>query len=195
MLSEWLRGLLTKTGTAQAVLGRALTEKLGRNIDRAAVNKMTKGVRKIAADELLAIAEFFGVPVPHPQTAPAQIVPLVSWVSAGAMRQDDIQDEIIGWVTVCELEDDDWIALRVEGDSMDRISPPDSVILVNRNDTRLVPNACYVISDGDGNATYKRYRPSPPRFEPVSTNPEHEPIFPENDPVVVGRVRMTLLKM
>lgn len=32
----------------------------------------------------------------------------------------------------------------------------------------------------------------PMRFEPVSFNPRHEPIFPDNDPIVVGKVRTIL---
>lgn len=78
---------------------------------------------------------------------------------------------------------------------MDRISPPDSMIIVNRRDKRLVANACYVIADGDGGATYKRYRPDPMRFEPVSTNPAHEPMFPDHEPTIIGRVRRTILDM
>jgi hypothetical protein len=33
------------------------------------------------------------------------------------------------------------------------------------------------------------------RFEPVSTNPQHEPIFPDNDPIIVGRVRRSIINM
>ncbi|QRM36969.1 hypothetical protein F3X89_03855 [Rhizobium rhizogenes] len=122
-------------------------------------------------------------------------VPLLSTISAGDLQRDDIADEAKGVITVGQLPDGDWIALEVVGDSMDRISPPNSVIIVNRADKRLVPNACYVIADENGEATYKRYRPSPDRFEPVSTNSSHEPIFPDNTPPVVGRVKMSILKM
>jgi SOS-response transcriptional repressor LexA len=87
------------------------------------------------------------------------------------------------------------LALRVVGDSMDRISPPDSIIFVNRADRRLVANGCSVIATPDGEATYKRYRPSPDRFEPVSVNPAHEPFFPDGMPKIVGRVRKSILDM
>lgn len=126
----------------------------------------------------------------------AAVIPIVTWVSAGAMAQEEGQQDVIGQVETGRLDPRGrWVALRVEGDSMDRISPPGSVILVNLNDRRLVPNACYVISNGDGDVTYKRFRPNPSRFEPVSTNPSHEPIFPDGEPVVVGRVRKTILDM
>lgn len=134
-------------------------------------------------------------PGPDDKRALATGIPILSWVSAGDMRREDIADEALGMLDIGALADGDWVALRVDGDSMDRISPPDSIILVNRRDRRLVANACYVIGDLDGNATYKRYRPNPTRFEPVSTNPAHEPIYPEHDPVIVGRVRRTILDM
>lgn len=127
--------------------------------------------------------------------------PLISWVSAGNLRSPDAIAEIDGAPRIYapDLEQKgDWIALRVEGDSMDRISPPESVIFVNLKDRRLVPNACYVIADTDtGEATYKRWRPSPDRWEPVSVNPAHEPFFPPEDQVikVIGRVRKSVLAM
>lgn len=121
-------------------------------------------------------------------------VPLLAWVSAGAMRRDDVADEALGTIRVTDLPLGDWIALRVVGDSMDRVSPPDSIIFIDRKDTRLVSNALYVIADEEGNATYKRFRPGPPRrFEPVSVNTAHEPLFPDHDPVIVGRVKRTML--
>lgn len=125
----------------------------------------------------------------------ARKVPLLSTVSAGVMMRDDLVDEAKRMLTLTDLPPGDWFALEVDGDSMDRISPPGSIILVNRKDKRLIPNACYVIADQYGNATYKRYRPNPDRFEPVSNNPDHEPIFPDNDVPVIGRVRRTILDM
>ncbi len=66
---------------------------------------------------------------------------------------------------------------------------------VNRRDRRLVPNACYIIANEEGEATYKRYRPSPERYEPVSTNDEHQPLFPNGALNVIGRVKRSILDM
>jgi len=128
---------------------------------------------------------------PPPKSIP---VPLLAMVSAGLLMNDISQDDRLDTHYAANLPDGDWIALKVEGSSMDRISPPESIILVNRADKELVPNACYVIADEDGNATYKRYRPDPPRFEPVSTL-EHSTIFPSHEPVIVGRVRRSVIDM
>lgn len=136
-------------------------------------------------------------PPEHPITNSAPLsVPLLSWVSAGRMSFPDVADETIGTVEEGGLDPEgDWIALKVVGDSMDRISPPESIIFVDRNDKVLVPNACYVISNGDGEATYKRFRSNPMRFEPVSTNPSHEPIYPAREPLIVGRVKKSTIQM
>lgn len=134
---------------------------------------------------------------PDKQAHDAKVrAPLISWVSAGVMAFPDVSEEMIGWVEETGLDPDgDWIALRVVGDSMDRISPPESIIFVDRRDKVLVPNACYVISNGDGEATYKRFRPNPMRFEPVSTNPNHETIYPTREPLIVGRVKKSIIDM
>lgn len=80
---------------------------------------------------------------------------------------------------------------------MDRISPPESVIVVNLKDKKLVPNACYVIETDEGEITYKRYRPGPDRWEPVSTDLTHETLYPppHGGPKVVGRVKKTILDL
>lgn len=124
-------------------------------------------------------------------------VPVISWVSAGAFQAADtvVDTSDFPHVEISGLPEGDWIALDVEGDSMDRISPPGSRIFVNRRDRRLVPNGCYVIATEQGEATYKRYRSSPDRFEPVSVNPAHEPIFPDGVVKIIGRVRLSMLEM
>lgn len=128
------------------------------------------------------------------------VVPKISWVSAGAFQVTDpvFSTDSFPTVEVSGLPaDDEYVALQVEGDSMDRISPPDSIIIVALRKKRLHHNACYVIQDGEGGATYKRYRQSPDRFEPVSTNPAHEAIFPDNGalPPIFGRVVRSYIDM
>jgi SOS-response transcriptional repressor LexA len=119
-------------------------------------------------------------------------IPRISWVNAGSFGVADSVDALDDHpkIEVAGLPPGEYVALDVVGDSMDRISPPGSIVIVDRSDRRLVHNACYVVQDGEGGATYKRYRQSPIRFEPVSNNPEHEPLYPENDnlPTIFGRV-------
>lgn len=198
MDSQWFKSRLKALKKSQL----RLAEELG--LAPARITEIFKGQRKVSIEEASKMASFLDVPVNMVfrrlglvETG-AMPVPIISWVSAGTLVQPDIvlDGDDSPLIEVAGLDAaGDWIALRVESDSMDRISPPESIILANRRDKRLVANACYVIADVDGKATYKRYRPNPKRFEPVSTNPAHEPIFPDNDPLIVGRVRMTILRM
>lgn len=172
-----------------------LAEKTG--LSTTYISRMERGERNVSLKNLQIMAEALGVaPSELIEQKPVADVPILSWVSAGMMARDDVQQDVIGEIRMSDLDPrGDWVALRVEGDSMDRISPPGSLILVDLTDKALVPNACYIITDSDNQATYKRFRSNPPRFEPVSTNTSHEPIFPDGEPAVIGRVRRSLIDM
>jgi SOS-response transcriptional repressor LexA len=155
------------------------------------------GSRGFKDDEADRYAKFFKVSVGWLIAGEGFSVPLISWVSAGKLESPSapVDMEDAKMLPVAGLPPGDWFALKVEGTSMDRISPPDSVIIVNRRDRRLVSNACYVIADGEGGVTYKRYRAEPMRFEPVTFSDGHETFFPDQDPTIIGRVRRTILDM
>lgn len=172
-----------------------LAEKTG--LSTTYISRMERGERNVSLKNLQKMAEALGVAASELiEQKPVADVPILSWVSAGMMARDDVQQDVIGEIRMSDLDPrGDWVALRVEGDSMDRISPPGSLILVDLTDKALVPNACYIITDSDNQATYKRFRSNPPRFEPVSTNTSHEPIFPDGEPAVIGRVRRSLIDM
>jgi len=113
MLSEWLLEAIERSGKGQAELSRQLTRALGRSIDRAAVNKMTKGTRAISADELKVIERVTG------HEAPTDIqVPLKGYIGAGGMVEalTDLDDG----ETVAAPRDarPGTVAARVRGDSM-----------------------------------------------------------------------------
>ncbi|WP_375695970.1 S24 family peptidase [Bartonella sp. AC67GZZY] len=125
-------------------------------------------------------------------------IPLVSWISAGELReQDGIMDfSDYSMTEAVNLPAGEWIALRVDSASMNKISPPDSIIFVNMRDKKLVPNACYVIADESGHATYKRYRPNDdPPFQPASYDKTIKAPKLEGAISIIGRVRRTILDM
>ncbi|RCL03072.1 MAG: Peptidase S24-like protein [Candidatus Tokpelaia sp. JSC189] len=124
-------------------------------------------------------------------------VPLISWVSAGQMQGNEGSVDFSDFPSVAayDLPRGKWIALRVDGLSMNKVSPPDSIIFVNMSEVDLVPNACYVIADETGLAAYKRYKPHEiPPFQPDSYQKIASPRI-EGKIKIIGRVRRTVADM
>jgi len=123
-------------------------------------------------------------------------IPVVSLVSAGNIIEQDaiMPEDIERWITISDLPSGNWLAFGVMGDSMNRIAPNGSLILINREDNRLVDQRFYIFySPETGAATFKQYRKAvPPRMQPYSTNPEHisEPL--KEDMAVFARVRRVI---
>jgi len=121
-------------------------------------------------------------------------VPIIAWVAAGDLA--DVTSQIpegTETIEISGLEPGDYFATRVSGDSMDRLSPPGSLILVNRAEREPIRGRRYVFARR-GETTYKRFETDPLRLEPESTNPSNKAIFPrsEEEWTVIGRVRITL---
>ena len=173
------------------------------------VQRWAKQIRKLPIDWAEKLAPILGTSPERlvfgdgPTSSPQRTIeaPLISWVSAGGLTEPDYVESFEDAPKALQPGLDlkgRWIALKVDGDSMDRISPPDSIIFVNLRDRRKVSNACYVIKDADGNATYKRFRTGPARWEPVSMAADKHPtLFEETDgePKIIGRVRRTVLDL
>ncbi|MBN9601842.1 MAG: S24 family peptidase [Afipia felis] len=130
-------------------------------------------------------------------------VPLLDTVTAGKLRapSSQIPVEDVPLLAYADLGRGEWFALRVEdkgdGDSMDRLSPPGSIIIVNKADRDLRSGRCYIFSIG-GETTYKMWQDGdPPYLAPYSTNPIHKPIFVkrQRDFEVIGRVKRTVLDL
>lgn len=121
--------------------------------------------------------------------------PLLSWVTAGRMTDtfDTPHSSDVETVPAWDLPRGDWFALRVAGDSMDEVAPEGAIILVNRDDRKLVRNRFYVFGVR-GETTFKRYVDRPmKRLEPYSSNRAHEPIYPGADMIVIGRVHRVIV--
>lgn len=194
-IAENLRRLRKAAGLSQA----ALAEKAG--VSQQLVSQLENN-KNFSTTELPGLAFALGVPVheidsaymPDMSGIPTIAVPLVTWVSAGGLMQHDVGVDRLATLHFTDLPPGDWIALRVNGESMNRISPDGSTIIVNRRDKTLVSKKCYVIDDGEGNATFKRYRPDPDRFEPVSTE-DFATLFPDNTPTIIGRVYRSIMEL
>lgn len=143
---------------------------------------------------------FFGTGMPEDidiEPVTAIDVPLIPWISAGQLTEHDgvLDFNDFPTISALDLPDGDWIALRVSGNSMNKISPPESIIFANRKDKRLVANGCYIVADETGGATYKRYRPNEdPPFQPASYDDVDPPDF-EGAVNVIARVRRSVIDM
>lgn len=149
-------------------------------------------VVRIASKLKIPLAELEDVLVESPPAFVVRQIPLLSWVSAGQVADLGALEEASAAerIAVADLPPGDYFATDVRGDSMDRVSPDGSRIIVNFADKRLVAGKAYIFSLR-GETTYKFYQPNPvPRLEPFSTNPSHRTIFlDERDSWdVVGRV-------
>lgn len=64
--AQWLNDALASSGIKQAELARALAARGVIDDNRSIVNKMAKGDREISVEELFAISEITGYPIPVP---------------------------------------------------------------------------------------------------------------------------------
>jgi len=122
-------------------------------------------------------------------------VPLISWVAAGQLSEtaDPYQTGDAAEYVAVTHKRNTLIALRVHGLSMNRIAPEGSLIIVDYADKVLISGQYYVVKL-DGQATFKRYRSDPDRFEPDSTEPQ-DTIFVDGETEVVGRAIQIVNKL
>ena len=168
MLSEWLQKVMDAAGVSQAHLARELTEALGRSIDRAAVNKMRSGGRKISADELVAITRILRVkaPVEPPQTEGLRTVIVAAHVQAGLFSESWEWNEDDQYPVA--IPDDPALrgyrlyAAETRGPSMNRRWPEGTVVVFTNAAETLespIPGRRYVVEKrrqgGDAEHTVK----------------------------------------
>lgn len=135
---------------------------------------------------------------PAPKGRPPISIPIFSWVSAGQLLDLGMDNiEALESVTVADLPQGEYFGTTVRGDSMDRVSPEGSTLIV-RTDDRDLKDGQYYLFSLRGETTYKRYFGSPvQRLEPYSTNPANRTIFLDGDDgwQVVGRVYRTTFSL
>ena len=197
MDTEWFKRRLKEVGKKHEDLAKAIDR------ERSIATKMVNtGRPPISLDQVHAFAEVYEVSsleilfrAGFWENAPTPIVsaPILSAVEAGEFAE--IRDEppkSRQSSILVEYPRPTVIALPVEGDSMDRVAPAGSYIIIDYSLKDL--------SDGDlcvvrraGEATFKRYRHDGETawLEPDSSNPRHGPLFPEEDGIpveIVGNV-------
>ncbi|MCW2112495.1 XRE family transcriptional regulator [Bradyrhizobium elkanii] len=177
-----------------------------------AVSGWERGESTPEADKLTTIANFLGVPVgwllggeavniaPTPNDRLTAFVRLLDTVPASKLSAPMTPAALDQFplLIMNDLGRGEYIALTVQGDSMDRLSPQGSIIAVNKADQILVSGKPYVFCHR-GKVAYRLWRSDPFRLQPHSTNPAHEPIYlkdkAEAEQIVVGRVKRTMLDL
>lgn len=142
----------------------------------------------------------FGVLEENPQPVadvldgaePAVAIPILGEVPAGPWREEVRSPR--GWEHVARSEvTSNSYALKVSGDSMDRIVRDRATIIVDPDDKDLFHQRLFVVRGPDG-VTFKQYLDGPARLVPCSTNPEHRTISAHDKAFdVVGRVKKVIL--
>lgn len=114
-------------------------------------------------------------------------IPLLGDVPAG--RPQDAIEMTGRWHAVSDPDTPPRAyALRVKGDSMDKLVPDGATIIVDPDDRDLWDGAQYVVRGSDG-STFKEYRANPARLVPLSSNPSFHEVKLGDEPVeILGRV-------
>lgn len=197
MIDARIRDRLKAVGkTAPAVLREAgLGRDVLRDIGRKPILPRLDTLIALAAPlrttpEWLAFGQ--GIEDTEAPTKGVHSVPLVSWVAASGFAEVpslSVMDDEWPKIQAADLPPGRYIALRVEGDSMNKIAVDQSLILVRVTDRALVDRGFYIFQGPDG-ATFKRYRDreGPVRIEPYSTNDSHPIIYPTAEVEPIGRV-------
>lgn len=89
-------------------------------------------------------------------------IPIVPWDSIPRLFETGLPTDVALFPTIptVGLAPGALVALRVSGADMHRVSPPDSIIIVNLSDTRLISGRYFIIeSEATGEVLYRRLMP------------------------------------
>lgn len=168
-----------------------LAYRIGDDVSPATISRLEAGRIGLTQAWLERIGRALGVnplELITDETAQIRLLPVIGFVAAGGWAEAIEHPE--GYLPVpVNVGGPSAFALRPRGDSMDQVAEEDEFIVVDPDQRDLIAGKAYVVTDGHGAATFKRYRADPPRLEPDSSNPEHQPIMLGREPfLVVGRV-------
>lgn len=177
---EEVRRRMKERGLNQEQVAKAL------GIHQSAVSNMLRGKRGISASEAADLSRL--LEIEHIGYTPRRDLPVIGRVSAGNWRE--AVEEATETMPCPDLAvSKHAFIIEVDGDSMDEVVPDGGRIVVDPCDLDLIDGKAYVVRNQDGDTTFKRYRASPARLEPCSSNPIHDSIYPGRDMFqVVGRV-------
>jgi SOS-response transcriptional repressor LexA len=172
---------------AKKVTGRGIASLL--KIAPARVTEMRKGERRVQPHEMSVLAQFFGMG--EIDTGPDTNViwvPVIGIAAAGCWKEAiELPSFLVPRIRKAGCNQA--FAVQIDGDSMDKLLPDGGYAVIDPDQKQLNDKRIYLIQNGGGETTIKRYRTEPSRFEPVSNNPSHKIIhMGEHEIIVLGRV-------
>lgn len=165
-------------------------------LERGVFNAKVENVIKICKGLDIKPEDLMGIEKPKVEspidTLPVKKIPVVSQISAGLpIYSEENLIEYIYFATDKIASDKEEFALRVSGDSMDKIFQEGDVVVIEKDSTVENGQLGVVMINGY-NATVKRIRYNNDQIIliPESNNPNHYPqVYGVNDEVkIVGRV-------
>ena len=168
---------------AQKVTQKVLAEVAGLP-SQSAMSNVFKRIRKLQLEEADRLSRFLGIE-PEPEVS---WIPVIGLASAGSWN-DAVQMPVREYPIPRRLAGPRAFGVVIKGDSMDLLLPEGGWAVIDPDQTDLYAGKVYLIQNGEHEVTVKRFAGDPARFEPVSRNPEHQPLFLAGLPYqVIGRV-------
>lgn len=168
----------------------------------ARVTEMLKGERRIQQQEMFKLAQWLGLsddddkPEHYRPDGAMSVksIPLLGEVPGGPWREAVRKSHHSIPAPEAGMPESAY-ALKVTGDSMDKIVGDGATIIIDPEDKDLFDKWLYVVRNGDGEVTFKQYRERPARLVPCSHNPAHLVIaVTDRDYEIVGRVILITMR-
>jgi repressor LexA len=184
---ENVKQRMKERGVTQEDLAKAL------RIHPTAVSKMLAGKRGVKAKEAALISEL--LEIKNVGYSPMRELPVIERTAA-ANWSDAVGDSEETMACPDESIAQNAFIIEVDGDSMAKIAPEGSRVVVDPTDRDLVEGKSYVIVNGDSEPTFATYMSNPARLEPCSTDPDQKAVLPGQDQfVIVGRVAWAMQRL
>jgi len=163
----------------------------GTEADLTTIQKLETGKRKLTEEWRDAIASALDVGPDDlmevaSKVVPVRRVPHVGRIAGGNWREA-VEDATE--LVMTSKGGPNTFALTVDGDSMDRVVASGTTIFIDPDDRELRDGKFYAFYRDGGDTTFKKFRSSPLRLEPCSSNSEHKTILVgEGGLITLGRV-------
>ncbi|KKC24891.1 LexA family protein [Sphingomonas sp. SRS2] len=183
--AQWVKRRMVEKGLRQVDLANAI----GANNPNK-ISKAFAGDRQFKVHEMDILRALLaeGPPATPVDGSAVRYIPFVGKVPGGNWRE--AVQQALGTIPVAaEGMPVNAVALKVVGDSMNRLVDDGGYIIFDPDDRSLFPDKFYVIQNAEGETTFKQFKSDPARLVPCSLNPAYQDILIGDQPFsIVGRV-------